>query len=141
MSKWRNSFSEAPVEQPAQGKDFARITEGKYVCSIEKARIDETGDSGARLCFGLVITDGEFSKRWLWANYSLEGDKLPKTKGLLISLGHNCTTPSEVEAACEALLFKTLQVTVKYNMGKDKLGNPKEYQNCYIDGLAEVAPF
>lgn len=83
MSDFDFSFDATTVE-PVQNRDFSAIPRGPQVCQIVKSELrkvkpkdgqDPDGDYGTNYCIEVEIVEGQYERRKLWDQMTIESEK------------------------------------------------------------------
>lgn len=119
-------------------KEYAPIPEGEYKAQITDISIID-GEDEVKFSVEYTISEGEFSKRKLWFNVTLDGStsdkKLAFVKEQICKMANVNSTKGDVTGTL--LLAKGNSVLI-YVKNTPSIKDPaKTYQNVYCNGTVE----
>lgn len=117
-------------------KEYTPIPEGEYKAQITDVSITE-GEDESKFSVEYTISEGEFSKRKLWFNVTLDGstsdNKLKFIKQQICKMANVESTKNDVTGTL--LLAKGNSVLI-YVKNTPSIKDPtKTYQNVYCNGV------
>jgi len=134
---WKDEYK-TETDYEDEKSDFEPLPEGVYHATITDAAFSVGGDYGDQVKLEYTVTDGDFSKRKVWANYRMEDKNSRKYFKIAMSrLAFDRETindPTKLTGMLETCLSTPIELFVKQTVSKT---NGKTYNNAYINSRTD----
>jgi hypothetical protein len=118
------------VAAEAPKTDYSPLPDGRYVVTIDEARIEESDDGRLSLNLGLKVVEGNHTNRLIFKRNNLDdSSRFGYLKADFDKIGLELLNISDLEDFLPNLLDRVIEVRLK--TGKPN-NQGKTYQNCYI---------
>lgn len=141
LQEFASAWGSAQAAPVTAKKEYAPLPDGKYTCQITSAQVDLTSQPNRVSITYDVCLPEEYTRRKIWANFTLTEKGIPILKSEMRKLGLDPDAVKKLDDLSEMLgtLFgKSVEIMAKGRkyMGKD--GVERHTHNVYVQEKVDL---